>query len=86
MPTISSFYGILIRMYFGDYPPPHFHVRYGEHKARFEIASGERIDGEIPPRAEPLVRDWAALHRPELEENWRRCEERVPLEPVEPLR
>lgn len=86
MPTISSFYGILIRMYFGDHPPPHFHVRYGEHKARFEIASGERIDGERPPRAERLVRDWAALRRAELEENWRRCERRVPLEPVEPLR
>lgn len=86
MPTISSFYGILIRMYFGDHPLPHFHVRYCEHKARFEIASGDRIDGELPPRADRLVHDWAALHRAELEENWLRCEQRVPLEPVEPLR
>lgn len=85
MPTISSFYGILIRMYFGDHPPPHFHVRYGEHKARFAIATGERIDGELPARAERMVREWASLHRPELESNWRRCEERVPLKSVEPL-
>lgn len=62
MPTISAFYGILIRMYFGDHPPPHFHVRYGEH-----------------------IREWAALHEGELQENWRRCEERLPLQPVEPL-
>lgn len=86
MPTISSFYGILIRMYFGDHPPPHFHVRYGEHKARFEIASADPIDGDLPPRADRLDRDWAAQHRTELEDNWRRCEQRVPLEPVEPLR
>jgi hypothetical protein len=84
VPTISSFYGILIRMYFGDHPPPHFHVRY--HKARFEIETGDRLDGDLPPRAERLVREWADLHRAELEENWRRCEQRVPLDPVEPLR
>jgi hypothetical protein len=86
VPTISSFYGILIRMCFGDHPPPHFHVRYGEHKARFDIANGDRIDGDLPPRAERLVRDWAAQHRAEREDNWHRCEQRVPLEPVEPLR
>jgi hypothetical protein len=31
------------------------------------------------------VREWASLHRAALEENWRRCERRVPLEQVEPL-
>lgn len=85
VPTISAFYGILIRMYFSDHPPPHFHVRYGEHKARFSIADGQRIDGDLPARATRLVSEWAGLHRDELEENWRRCEERLPLEPVEPL-
>lgn len=85
MPTISAFYGILIRMYFGDHPPPHFHVRYGEHKARFAVPSGELIDGELPARATRLVREWAALHEDELQENWSRCEQRLPLQPVEPL-
>jgi hypothetical protein len=85
VPTISSFYGILIRMYFGDHPPPHFHARYGEHKARCAIATGEVVDGELPARAGRLVREWASLHRDELEENWRCCEQRVPLIPVEPL-
>ena len=85
MPTISAFYGILIRMYFGDHPPPHFHARYGEHKARCAIATGEIIDGELPARAARLVREWTALHLDELEQNWRRCEQRLPLEEVEPL-
>ena len=28
MPTISSFFGIAIRMYFDDHAPPHFHAYY----------------------------------------------------------
>lgn len=85
MPTISRFYGILIRMYFGDHPPPHFHVRYGEYKARCAVATGEVVDGELPRRAQRLVREWASLHTAELDENWRRCEQRLSLRPVEPL-
>jgi hypothetical protein len=72
-------------MYFDDHPPPHFHVRYGEHKARFAITSGDLIDGALPPRAERLVREWVSLHREELGENWSRCERRLPLQAVEPL-
>ncbi len=37
MPVVSSFYGILIKMYFGDHAPPHFHAEYGEYKAVFGI-------------------------------------------------
>lgn len=36
MPTISTFYGILIRMFFNDHPPPHFHARYGEFELRLK--------------------------------------------------
>jgi len=78
-------YGILIRIHFGDHPPPHFHVRYGGHKARFSIPAGELLDGELPTRAARLVREWVLLHQLEREENWRRCEEKLPLEPVAPL-
>ena len=85
MPTISAFYGILIRMYFGDHPPPHFHARYGEYKARCAISTGEVIDGELPARAVRLVREWASRHNGELEGNWRRCEQRLAPNRVEPL-
>jgi hypothetical protein len=37
MPLISSFYGILIKMYFGDHVPPHFHAEYGEFAAQISI-------------------------------------------------
>jgi hypothetical protein len=41
MPTISWFYGIAIRMYFLDHPPPHFEAAYGEHEANIAIESGD---------------------------------------------
>jgi len=28
MPTISTFFGVTIRMFFSDHPPPHFHAAY----------------------------------------------------------
>ncbi len=79
------FYGIVIRMFVKDHPPPHFHVRYAEHTARIEIASGEMLDGDLPPRAVRLVREWTDLHRAELEGNWRRAEAMLPLESIDPL-
>jgi uncharacterized protein DUF4160 len=63
MPTISAFYGILIRMFFNDHAPPHFHARYGEFEATIDIGSLEVIEGELPSRALPLVREWAMIER-----------------------
>ncbi len=45
MPTIGIFYGILIRMFFNDHPPPHFHARYGEFEATVEIGTLEVLEG-----------------------------------------
>ena len=33
MPEISRFFGIVIRMFYNDHQPPHFHAEYGEHEA-----------------------------------------------------
>jgi Domain of unknown function (DUF4160) len=85
VPTISAFYGIVIRMFVKDHPPPHFHALYGEHRARVAIASGEVLNGDLPPRAARLVREWASRHRPELESNWERGERMEPLQQIEPL-
>lgn len=44
MPTISVFFGIVIRMFWQDHDPPHFHARYAEHKARFTIEPVAQLD------------------------------------------
>lgn len=53
MPTLSMFYGIIIRMYFaqGEHPPPHFHVYYAEHKATVDIRTCEVIEGHLPGKS-----------------------------------
>jgi len=69
MPVISSFYGILIKMYFGDHPPSHFHADYAEFAAQISINGFAIIQGYLPPKALALVVEWASIHKDELFEN-----------------
>jgi hypothetical protein len=85
VPRISAFYGIVIEMYFGDHPPPHFHARYSGDAAKVEIASGAVIAGSLPGRALRLVREWIEEHRDELEVNWERAIRYEELDLIEPL-
>lgn len=85
VPRICAFYGIIIAMYFGDHPPPHFHAKYGEHEAQFAIATGEILNGGLPRRARALVEEWAELHRAELMDDWERAIRQEPLHRIEPL-
>lgn len=86
VPEISRFYGIVIRMYLrGEHPPPHFHVQYGEYRASVSIDDFELIDGELPPRAVKLVREWGTLHEQELRDNWDRARAHQALLPIDPL-
>ena len=84
MPRISSFYGISILMFFGDHDPPHFHARYGEHKARVAL-DGTILDGHLPRRAARLVREWTRLHTEELEACWLRAVNHEPPGTIDPL-
>lgn len=84
-PRISEFYGIVISLYFGDHDPPHFPAKYGGDKALFAIEPERIVRGWLPPRAQRMVLEWAALHREELSENWRRAQRGEPLIPIPPL-
>jgi hypothetical protein len=85
MPTISTFFGIVIRMYFREHAPPHFHAIHGEQDASIAIETLELLNGKLGRRALDLVLDWAELHRVELLENWRLAQERRPLRDIQPL-
>ena len=37
LPTISMFYGIVIRMYYTDHNPPHIHAYYNDNIASFDF-------------------------------------------------
>jgi Domain of unknown function (DUF4160) len=70
MPEITRFYGIIIKLFFGDHPPPHFHAVYGEYNALFNIETLEMIEGDLPPRAMKMVIEWAGQQQNELLLMW----------------
>jgi hypothetical protein len=85
MPAISVFFGITIRMYYADHSPPHFHAEYQGQVGKFTI-QGEMIVGRITSRpARRLIREWASLHRDELEANWHRTQRHLPIVNIAPL-
>jgi hypothetical protein len=85
MPRISEFFGIVIKMYYNDHSPAHFHAEYGEFEAIFTIDTIEVMRGELPRRAHAMVLEWTALHRMELRDNWEMARQGLPLNPVAPL-
>ncbi|WP_227762492.1 DUF4160 domain-containing protein [Zhaonella formicivorans] len=72
MPTISMFYGIIIRMFCAPekHNPPHFHAYYGEYKAIIDINTCELKEGNLPKKQLKLVLAWAELRQEELLANW----------------
>jgi len=86
MPEISRFFGIVIRMFWDDHDPPHFHAFYGDDVALVDIATLSVFAGGLPPRALGLVIEWATLHRQELLDDWRNARNQRPLKKIEPLR
>ena len=85
MPEISRFLGIVITMYYDDHAPPHFHVRYGDAKARFAIDSIRILSGRLPPRVQRLVQDWGTINHDALVRNWMHAKNQEPLNPIPPL-
>ncbi len=85
MPEIARFLGIVVRMYYCDHEPPHFHVRYNSCRAVFSIADISLISGFLPPKVLSFVLEWAFIHRGELMANWKAMLGGGPLKKIDPL-
>jgi hypothetical protein len=70
MPELSRFYGIIVRLFYGDHAPPHFHAVYQGEAIKVNINTLEIMEGDLSRRARALVLEWAALHRAELRQAW----------------
>jgi len=70
MPEISRFFGIIIRMFYNEHNPPHFHAYYNEYVAEISIENLEIIAGMLPKKAMQLVTEWAIEHKDELLNDW----------------
>jgi hypothetical protein len=73
MPTISMFFGIVIRMYLvsKEHESAHFHAFYQDFKAIFSIDTCEMPEGDLPKKQRKLVEAWAELNRDELQADWK---------------
>lgn len=85
MPELSRFYGIVIKMYFEDHNPPHFHAEYGSEKMIVDINTLAVIGGRLTPRAMGLVMEWAALHQEELQGAWQQAVNLESPDRIDPL-
>jgi hypothetical protein len=86
MPEISRFYGIVIKMYFDDHLPPHFHAEYGKYNALIDITTLAVIAGKLPPRALGLIVEWASQHQEELQMLWDKAKNMEALRKIPPLK
>lgn len=85
MPTISTFYGIIIQMFWDEHPPPHFHALYAEFEVIINIHTLEIVKGSMPRRALALVLEWASMHRSALLEDWKLCTKNQSPNKIPPL-
>lgn len=85
MPVISTFFGIVIRMFYREHGVPHFHAEYQGQQVTFTF-DGELLAGVLrSPTVLRLVKEWTVTHRDELEANWNRARAGEPLERIAPL-
>jgi len=86
MPEIARFYGIVIKMFFDEHNPPHFHATYGEYDVLIDINTLAVFAGHLPPRALGLVIEWATINQNKLINNWKRAKDLKSLNKIEPLK
>ncbi|HMH51286.1 MAG TPA: DUF4160 domain-containing protein [Candidatus Acidoferrum sp.] len=85
MPEISRFYGLVIKIFYDDHNPPHFHAEYGEYEVLINVTTLAIMSGRLPARALGMVTEWAALHQGELRIAWERAKQLLPPGQIEPL-
>lgn len=88
MPTLSMFYGIIVRMYAesgGQHNRPHLHAAFSGQEAVVDL-NGELIEGGLPKGKMKLLLAWMEIHRDELDANWNLLCDNEPAFKIEPLK
>lgn len=88
MPTLSMFYGIIVRMYAekgSQHNVPHLHAVFSGQEIVVGL-DGTVIEGKIPKNKLNLLIAWMDIHRDELEANWALLMDGEAAFKIEPLR
>lgn len=89
MPVISSFYGIIVMMFYLDrkrHKLPHIHARYQDHEVVIGIPNGRVLEGNLPSAKMKLLLAWVEIHKHELMDDWKRASHGESIFKIEPLR
>ena len=72
MPEISRFYGIIIKMFFKpkEHEPSHIHALYGEYVGIFDLRTMEMTEGDLPTKAQGLIKEWISRNQQSLLQMW----------------
>ena len=72
MPEITRFYGIVIRMFYKpkEHEPSHIHAIYGDKVGIFNIQTYEMMEGDLPHKAQELVKEWLSIYEDDLQRMW----------------
>lgn len=88
MPTISMFYGIIVRMFAesgGQHNLPHIHAAYSGEEVVMDL-DGNVIEGNLPKGKMRLLLAWLEIHRDDLKANWELLSNNEPAFKIEPLK
>ncbi len=88
MPTISMFYGVIIRMYSesgGPHHEPHIHVEYAGQRAVIAL-DGRLLSGSLPNNKLKMVQVWMDIHQEDLQANWSLLSSGEPAFRIDPLK
>jgi desulfoferrodoxin (superoxide reductase-like protein) len=89
MPNISSFYGIIVYMYYNDnkqHHAPHIHAQYQNEEIIVKIPDGEILDGKFPPAKLKILLAWIEIHKDELVADWQLAIKGEALYKIDPLK
>ena len=89
MPTISMFYGLIVRMYFFDnqqHKMPHIHVHFQNDSAVIEIPTGTILAGKLPKAKHKLIDAWIEIHQEDLMADWQLAINGENIFKIEPLK
>ena len=88
MPTLSMFYGIIVRMFYevgGKHNFPHIHAQYQDYEIVVNIDTLEVIEGNLPKNKYHLLLAWMTIHQDELQANWKLLSEQSTYFKIAPL-
>lgn len=82
MPVVALVAGVMIRLYYADHEPAHFHAVIGEAEMLVRIADLEVMAGNLPPAQRRAVMEWARQHQDRLALAWLQCRQGVKPERI----